>query len=162
MSPLMGRSHPFLFVGVIVITLLTYGIVGGIILILWWLWCRSTRLIVTEDRVILLRGILSKELTELMLRDVCFVSVYQSWTDRLFDVGRVEVGSAAAHIEKILDEGRIQQGYTATARSEISVTGIPNPEKVKEIINSIVKNNQVGNAPVDEALHSIYKRMLRT
>ncbi len=116
-SPSMWRNHPVIFIGIIVAAIFTAGL-ALIILIPWWLSCLCTRLTITDERVTLRRGILSKSEIEIRLQNVRMVTVHQSFFDRLLGVGRIQVTSAG------------------TAGIEISVSGLRNPEKAKEAINS--------------------------
>lgn len=53
-----------------------------------------TKLTVTEDRVILRKGIISKRTSELRHRDIRAIEVKQSILERLFNVGRIGISSS--------------------------------------------------------------------
>ena len=144
-SPAMFRNRPFLFlfliglligVGIILILLrdksmganasiilLLIGV--GIILILlsWWLLASNTRLTVTNERVTFKTGILAKNIREIFLSDIRSIQIDQTFQQRLFNTGKVEISSSA------------------TADAEISISGIPNPYEVKRLIDEYRRNN---------------------
>lgn len=113
-NPSMFRNHP---VGFVLTILLCLAIVGLIILLVWWIKCKATTLIVTTDRTRLRRGILSKSVTEVWHSDVRNVQLEQTFFQRIFDVGMIGISSSG------------QSGM------EIAVSGIPQPEHVKELID---------------------------
>ena len=83
----------------------------------WWLKCKGTTLTVTNKRTSLRRGILSKSINEVWHSDVRNVLLKQSFFQRIFGVGMIGVSSAG------------QSGM------EISVSGIPDPDRVKQLID---------------------------
>jgi len=112
--PAMFRNHPIWFVLSVLLCLV---IVGIPILIVWYLECRATNLIVTDQRTTLRRGILSKKTNEVYHDNVRNVQIHQTLMDRIFKVGYIGISSAG-------------QGGV-----EIEVKGIPNPEEVKSLID---------------------------
>ncbi|MDG1875683.1 MAG: PH domain-containing protein [Mariniblastus sp.] len=112
--PSMFRNQPVAFVIYCVLCLVVVGIV---ILFFWWLKCKGTTLTVTTDRVRLRKGILSKSINEVWHQDVRNVQLNQSFFQRLFGVGTVGISSAGQ------------------SEIEISVTGIPDPDRVKMLID---------------------------
>jgi uncharacterized membrane protein YdbT with pleckstrin-like domain len=117
-TPSMFRNRPILFL----IGLLT-GV--GIILILlpWWLLASNTRLTVTNERVTFKTGILAKNIREIFLSDIRSIQIDQTFQQRIFNTGKVEISSSA------------------TADAEISISGIPNPYEVKRLIDEYRRNN---------------------
>ena len=113
-NPSMFRNKP---VGFILTCILCLVVVGLIIFLVWWLKCKATTLTVTSDRTRLRRGILSKSVTEVWHRDVRNVTLNQTFFQRIFDVGSLGISSAG------------QSGI------EIAVSGIPDPDGVKELID---------------------------
>ena len=113
--PAMFRTHPILFILCLVLCLVGVGLV---ILLFWGLACAGTTLTVTEKRVILRKGLLSKYVNEIMISDVRNIQVSQSFLQRLFGVGTIGISTAA------------QSGI------EIEVLGIPDPDQVREIIDA--------------------------
>jgi len=91
--------------------------VGVVIFLLWWLRCKGTQLTITSDRTRLRKGILSKSITEVWHQDVRNVQLKQTFFQRLLGVGSLGISSAG------------QAGL------EISVSGIPDPEQVKDLID---------------------------
>ncbi|MGB1929669.1 MAG: PH domain-containing protein [Mariniblastus sp.] len=73
---------------------------------------------VSSERTRLRRGILSKSITEVWHQDVRNVQLKQTLFQRLFGVGMIGISSAG------------QSGV------EISVSGIPDPEVIKSLIDT--------------------------
>lgn len=109
----MFRAHPVWFV---VCVCVPY--IGWAALLIWWFQTLCTKLTVTSEKVIERRGFFSKYENEIFLQDVRNVQVFQSFIDRIFGVGRVGISSAG------------QAGI------EIAVNGMPNPDKIKQLIDS--------------------------
>ncbi|NVK40939.1 MAG: PH domain-containing protein [Oceanospirillaceae bacterium] len=110
--PAMFKNNPLGFL--LSILLVPVGI-GIIILMVWYLKCKSTRLEVTERELIVERGLLSKDRTELSLASIRTVNVYQSFFNRIFGVGKIAV-------------------YTAGDEAEVEVAGLPDPHRLRELI----------------------------
>ncbi len=113
-NPSMFRNNPIGFILTLILCLVG---VGLIILLIWWLRNKGTVLTVTDERTILRRGLLSKSLNEVWHQDVRNVRLSQSFWQRVFGAGTPEISSAGQ------------------ADVEIKVTGIPDPDEVKEIID---------------------------
>ncbi len=113
--PSMFRNRPVEF---LVTCLLCAVLIGFVIFFLWWINCKGTTLTVSSQRTRLRRGILSKSITEVWHQDVRNVQLKQTLFQRLFGVGMIGVSSAG------------QSGM------EISVSGIPDPETVKSLIDN--------------------------
>ena len=113
-NPSMFRNRPVEF---IVTALLCIIGVGLVIFLIWWLRCKGTQLTITSDRTRLRKGILSKSITEVWHQDVRNVQLNQTFFQRLLGVGSLGISSAG------------QAGL------EISVSGIPDPEQVKDLID---------------------------
>ena len=113
--PAMFKNRPFGFILCLILSLVG---VGLIILLVWWIKTKGTELTVTNERVSLRKGILSKFTNDVYLTDVRNVQIYQSFWQRVFGVGYVAISSAG-------NEG-----------VEIEVKGIPDPEKIKSIIDT--------------------------
>jgi len=89
--PAMFRNHPLGFL----LALLLVPVGVGLLIFLWWyLQTRGSRIVVTNSDVMLETGILSKDRRECRIEDVRTVYVSQSFSDRLFGVGRVEIYTA--------------------------------------------------------------------
>lgn len=112
--PSMFRNQPVWFV---ITCLLCVVIVGLVIFLVWWLKCKGTTLTITSDRTRLRKGILSRSVTEVWHQDVRNVQLDQTFFQRIFDVGSIGISSAG------------QSGL------EIMVKGIPDPDRVKSLID---------------------------
>jgi uncharacterized membrane protein YdbT with pleckstrin-like domain len=140
-NPSMFRNHPLWYVGNVlwillglaltlyllfsgwhyywVLTALIVGVGGGLVAYgCWWLQCKACKLTVTNDRTTLRRGILAKNVTEVWHQDVRNVQLDQTFLHRIFDVGKIGISSAGQ------------------AEIEITVNGMPDPDKVKELIDA--------------------------
>lgn len=113
-NPSMFRNRPVEFV---VNCLLCLVLVGFVLFLIWWLKCKGTTLTVTNERVRLRRGILSKSITEVWHQDVRNVQLDQTFFQRVFGVGTIGVSSAGQN------------------EIEINVSGIPDPDRVKSLID---------------------------
>lgn len=109
--PSMFRNHPIWFI-VCIVT-----VIGLVPLLFWWLRVVGTTLTVTEDKVVLRRGLISKATSELWHIDVRNIQVAQGPLQRLLGVGAIAISSAG------------QSGV------EIAVAGIPHPGRVKDLVD---------------------------
>lgn len=109
--PAMFKARPFSFI--LSVLLCAVGI-GFIILMVWYVKCKATKLEIIDNEVVLERGLLSKERIELNLESVRSVRVYQSFLNRITGVGRITV-------------------FTAGDNPEFEVDGIPDPNKFREL-----------------------------
>lgn len=116
--PAMFRSNPLGFVLAVLLVPLAVGI---LILLAWYLKCRSIKLEFTGNDLVLERGLLSKERTELNVRSIRTVNVYQSFFNRIFGVGTIAI-------------------FTAGDEPEIEVAGVPRPHDLRDLI----KGHQAG------------------
>ena len=112
-NPKMFRNHPFYFI--LTLLLCPLGI-GFIIFGIWWLVCKTERLIVCENSIELQTGLLSKLQNEVFYEDVRNVVIYQSLLDRIFNVGSIAISTAG------------QDGF------EIKISGIENPDAIRDFI----------------------------
>jgi len=112
----MFRNAPFKFIGCILL-IVAFGL-GLILLLVWWLKCIATTLIITTRRVIVKKGIVSKYTNEVRISDIRNVKVSQNVMQRLFNVGRLEVSTAG------------------TGGVEIYISGIVDPQHVADIIRA--------------------------
>lgn len=113
--PAMFRNNPVFFT-LSVVLIAAYGL-GLVILLIWWLKVLATKLTITDVRISLRKGILSKHTNEVYHTDVRNVKVAQSMLQRIFNVGEIGVATA---------------GHGGV---EIIVPGIPDPGKVRSIID---------------------------
>ena len=124
-SPAMFRSRPILFM--LAVASIAIGI-GLIVLPLWWWRCRSVRITVTRQKTILRKGIFSLYLNELQHVNVRNVQLRQTFFQRIMNVGTIGISSSG------------QAGI------EIEVDGIPDPMRVKRLIESGGKQSGVVSA----------------
>jgi len=82
----------------------------------------SLRLIVFENRLVLIRGIFSKHSKELFIKDIRTIDTNQTFPQRVVGIGSLMVATAGT------------SGY------EFVIKGIPNPDAVVEKINSLRGN----------------------
>lgn len=115
------ESHPSMFknnpLGFIISIFLCFFVIGFIILLIWWLNTLGTTLTVSNKRTVLRKGILSKRTTEVRHRDVRNIQISQGMFQRIFNVGTIGISSAG------------QSGV------EVEATGMPDPNRVKQIID---------------------------
>jgi uncharacterized membrane protein YdbT with pleckstrin-like domain len=113
--PVMFKNNPIGFI----ITLLLIPVfgIGLIILLGWHLKNKASKLIVRENGILFEKGLLSKERSEVTISSVRTVKIKQSFFNRIFGVGRIEI-------------------YTAGDSPEIIATGMPDPNKIREIIQA--------------------------
>jgi uncharacterized membrane protein YdbT with pleckstrin-like domain len=93
------------------------GVLSVGLLIRWWIKVLATKLTVTNERTMVRRGLLSRHTNEVWHDNVRNVQVYQSLMQRVFSVGRVQISSAGQ------------------AEVEIDVSGLPHPQRIREVIN---------------------------
>lgn len=96
-------------------------IIGIVALLIWWLIVLCTTLTVTEKRVILRKGILFKEMSEVLIQDIRNIQISQGPLQRLTNAGKIGISSAG------------QSGI------EIEVQGILDPKRVKAILDKYHK-----------------------
>ena len=114
-SPAMFRNSPVAFV-LCCLLIAVYGL-GLLMLLAWWLRCWGTSLTVTDQRVTLTKGILSRYTNDVMIADIRNVQIRQSMLQRLFGVGSIGISSSGQ------------------AGMEIDVAGLPDPGRIKSIID---------------------------
>ena len=113
-NPAMFANNPVLFIISLALIIL-YGL-GLVILLIWYLKIKATKFIITDQRVILRRGLLSKHTTEIEHDDIKNIQIDQKFIQRMLGAGNLSVSSAG------------------TGAVEINVEGIKNPESLKEMI----------------------------
>ncbi len=110
--PVMFKNNPLGFI--VALLLIPVG-VGIIILLVWHLRNKSSKLSVFENDILFEKGLLSKERSEISITSVRTIKVKQSFFNRIFGVGTVEI-------------------YTAGDEPEIFASGLPEPNRVRELI----------------------------
>ena len=83
----------------------------------WWLVSLSTTLTITDKRTILRKGIFSKFTNEVLHENVRNIQIFQTFLQRMLNVGSVGISSAG------------QSGI------EIEAEGIPDPYEIKKLID---------------------------
>lgn len=111
--PALFRAHPFWFI-LSVLLIAAFGI-GIVILVYWYILTRATALTVTDSDILYERGILSKDRTSVSLRHVRSVNVMQSFVNRIFGVGTIQISTAG-------DE------------PEFTIADMPDPHVIREAI----------------------------
>jgi uncharacterized membrane protein YdbT with pleckstrin-like domain len=112
-SPAVFRDYPLRFL-VCLILIPVFGL-GLVILAVWWIIARSTRMTVDEVRATLTSGIFSKQVTEVQLSSIRTVKIDKTLVDRIFDVGTVSV-------------------FTSGDAPELVVKGMPDPEALAKAL----------------------------
>lgn len=112
--PAMFKNNPLGFI-LTLILIPAFGI-GIIIFLVWYLKVKAEKLVVTEHDVLYEKGLLNKEHAEINISSIRTVRVRQSFFNRIFGTGSLDL-------------------YTAGDAPEISIKGIPDPGRVREIIN---------------------------
>ena len=90
---------------------------GIVIMLYWFVKTRAKRLRITGDQVHLERGLLSKRHVELDVGQIRAVRVYQTFFDRIFRVGRIEI-------------------FTTGDDPEFVISGMPDPDRVRDHVRS--------------------------
>lgn len=127
--PPIFRNNPMIFIAFVVALVVSGALVGQVpqlllvvlaLIILVWLYLlivsRSHRLIITDNEVRYEEGILSKKHAEIGLRSVRSVRVNQTFFQRILGVATVEF-------------------FSAGDAPEISVKGLPNPHRIRELVD---------------------------
>ena len=81
-NPPMFRNHPFSFI-ITILLIFAFGL-GILIFLIWYLKCKSTKIIVSNDELEFEKGLLSKERIEIKLNMIRSVKVNQSFFQRIF------------------------------------------------------------------------------
>ena len=135
-NPKMPRNRPFTFIFIIILNIAglaairldqqSFQIIGLVVwlgtvtwLLIWYMKIKSTKVSVTNNDILVERGLLRKNRKELALDKVRTVEVDQDFISRIFGVGKIKV-------------------FTAGDLAEIEVTGLPDPNRIREL----VKQNQ--------------------
>lgn len=112
--PAMFGNRPAAFVLCLLLSLVG---VGLIVLLVWYVRTRATTLTVTTEQVTLRRGLLSKYTNDVFHENVQNIIVRQTMLQRILGTGYIGISTSG------------QSGI------EIEVDGIPDPDRVKELID---------------------------
>ena len=136
-NPKMPRNNPFMFTVIIILNIAglvaairldqqSLQIIGLVVwlgtvtwLLIWYIKIKSTKVSVTNNDILVERGLLRKNRKELAIDKIRTVEVDQDFLDRIFGVGKIKV-------------------FTAGDLAEIEVKGLPDPNRIREL----VKQNQ--------------------
>ncbi len=110
-SPPMFRNAPFTFL-LYLLLIPVFGL-GIILLLIWFVQTKTTRMIIDGDDLLYEKGVLSKERAQLRTDSVRTVTVNQSLGQRLFGTGDIDV-------------------YTAGDAPEVRLRGMPDPAEIRE------------------------------
>jgi len=113
--PVMFKNNPLGFI--ICLILIPVGGLGLLILLTWHLKNKASKLTVNDNEILFEKGLLSKERSEVNISSVRTTKVKQSFFNRIFGVGTIEI-------------------YTAGDSPEIVASGMPNPNKIREFIKA--------------------------
>ncbi|MFT5198497.1 MAG: hypothetical protein ACI87O_001154 [Planctomycetota bacterium] len=128
--PSMARGNPCLFV--LLCTLAPVFGLGLLGLAYWSAANHFTVLTVTEERILLRRGIFSKQTDEIPNGALHHTHVHQSLVDRLLGVGRLSLSSAG------------QDGY------ELDVARMRKPYDIKSLIDRVSREGRWGRVGATE------------
>ncbi|UZJ42958.1 PH domain-containing protein [Marinimicrobium sp. C6131] len=113
--PAMFKNNPIGFI----VSLLLIPVFGlGLLILLWWyLQCKGSKLTVKEHDILYEEGLLSKNRAEFSISGIRTVRVNQSFFNRIFGVGTIQI-------------------FTAGDKPEIEAKGMPDPNRVRELIKA--------------------------
>lgn len=110
------QEHPRMFAdepGYFILAILLIPLIVGIVwLVVWYIRIRCTVVTVTDERVLLSRGIFNKERLEIELESIRTVRIDQTFIDRVFNCGILKI-------------------YTAGDSPELQQKGLPDPERLR-------------------------------
>jgi len=113
--PVMFKNNPLGFI--LCLVLIPAGGLGLLILLTGHLKNKASKLSVNGNEILFEKGLLSKERSEVNLSSVRTTKVKQSFFNRIFGVGTIEI-------------------YTAGDSPEIIASGMPDPNKIRELIKA--------------------------
>ena len=115
-SPTMFCTHPFWF---LFWCLLSPVLIGLIVLLFWHLDLGRTRLTISGQRILYRTGAISTRESELRVNDIRDVEISKTLFQRMIGTGTLALSTAG------------ESGM------EIVITGLKQPERVREIINAL-------------------------
>jgi uncharacterized membrane protein YdbT with pleckstrin-like domain len=129
-SPVMFGARPFLF---ILYLLLCPLLIGFILLLGWHFKRRTVRLIVTEDRISLETGQMSRSTIDIFHENIHSLQTHQTTMQRLFRIGEITV--KATNVEAPV----------------ITIDNIPYPTKLKKLLED--RHHLAAPTQVEPGLH---------
>ncbi len=112
-NPAMFKNSPIGFI--VALALIPAFGLGLVILIYWFLSVKASKLEIKGNDILFEQGLMSKDRSELNIDRVTNVKIKQSFFNRIFGVGSVEL-------------------YTSGDVPEIAAAGMPDPNRIREII----------------------------
>lgn len=112
-NPPMFKNSPLGFI--ISIGLIPFAGIGILILLFWLLNSRATKLRIVGNEITLEKGLLNKSRTDLEVKKIRTIKVDQSFFQRVFDVGNIQV-------------------FTAGDKAELTLNGMPEPNKIRDYV----------------------------
>ncbi|MFV0542324.1 MAG: PH domain-containing protein [Marinicella pacifica] len=112
-NPVMFKNNPLGFIASVIL-IAAFGL-GIIILLVWYLKTKALKLTVTDRDIVLEKGLLSKEHSEINIDSIRTIRVSQSFFNRIFGVGQIEI-------------------FTAGDNPEVVAAGMPEPNRVRELV----------------------------
>ena len=104
----------------IILGIVTIPLVFGIFYLLWiWFKNKFTSYEITNLRIIVRTGFIAKIQNEIWIKDMRGVNLAQSFWERIFRIGNIQIGTAA------------------NESNEISMIGIAKPQQVVDMINNL-------------------------
>ncbi len=122
--PAMFRANPVGFT-IAVFLIFAFGI-GVVILLYWFLQTMASKLTITDDELLYEKGLLSKERVDVNMDMVKTVKVKQSFMNRIFGVGDIEI-------------------YTTGDIPEFVITAMPNPNEIRNLIKKKQHGDEIGD-----------------
>ena len=116
--PSLVRTHPL---GTVIAVLLIPVGIGILILLYWYLTMKADKLVIKDDEVIWTHGLLSKQYVEINMASIRTTRVEQTLLQRMLNAGKIEI-------------------FTAGDEPELSVNGMPNPDKIRELIKGVANS----------------------
>lgn len=119
----LQTCHPaalnYLADSIVGIILIPVFLIGVFILVSVWIKICRTSYTITNRRIIITSGWLSKEQHEIWIKDMRGASMSQGMLQRLFGLGNVAIGTAA------------------TGGTEIMMIGVAGPQEIVDLVNSL-------------------------
>ena len=113
--PVMFKNNPLGFI--ICLILIPAGGLGLLILLAWHLKNKASKLTVNDNEILFEKGLLSKERSEVNISSVRTTKVKQTFFNLIYGAATTEI-------------------YTAGDSPEIIASGMPDPNKIRELIKA--------------------------
>ena len=113
--PSMVRSSPFKF-ALSVLLIPVFGL-GILILLFWYVSTKADKFEIRAGEVLWTHGLLNKQYTEISMSSIRTIKISQSIIQRMLNAGDIEI-------------------YTSGDAPELSVKGLPDPRRIRELIRT--------------------------